>query len=285
LATKSDCSPLDHDITHIHPTPLQGSMRPRSFRMKSCAGRDSVVETIRERGWAAYEPPLPDVFALCVWSSAGAVLDVGANSGFYSLLAASLRPDVKVFAFEPYPPVAMLCAANVALNAANGQISLHRTAICRSSGVAALYVPYDDHGTIEMSASLNPRFRSKHSAVLRVPTVTADLHIEQSGSPVVGIIKADVESAEHEVLRGAERLIQRDRPLIFCEVLPDGRHDLLEALRRRYRLIDVRLQPTSAIIGGPVSFDPKSRNHLLVPAERLTSTLIILESAGLGLRS
>jgi FkbM family methyltransferase len=42
------------------------------------------------------------------------VLDVGANTGLYSLLAAAAHPDARVTAFEPYVPVAAPLGANLA---------------------------------------------------------------------------------------------------------------------------------------------------------------------------
>jgi precorrin-6B methylase 2 len=62
------------------------------------------------------EPEIQDVFAEHV-RHGGVVWDIGANIGFYSLIASRLvGEDGKVFAFEPLPANLDAIARNIALN-------------------------------------------------------------------------------------------------------------------------------------------------------------------------
>ena len=73
------------------------------FLMHGAGGQDAVARTL---WWSDsrfdYERPLPDLFASCS-RSARLILDVGAFSGFYSMIAATLPPDARIYAFEPMP--------------------------------------------------------------------------------------------------------------------------------------------------------------------------------------
>jgi amino acid adenylation domain-containing protein/non-ribosomal peptide synthase protein (TIGR01720 family)/FkbM family methyltransferase len=50
------------------------------------------------------------------------VFDVGANIGFFSLLAARVAPDARVFAFEPMPPVSRVLRANLELHGVDARV-------------------------------------------------------------------------------------------------------------------------------------------------------------------
>lgn len=251
------------------PTPVAG-IQP--FRMYRAAGSDQIVRDIEQQGWAAFEAPLPDVFAALIVADPGVVLDVGANSGFYALLAAAADPAVRVAAFEPYPPVAAWLRRNLDANDRGGHVTLVEKAVGAEAGTASLYVPTDEHHLLETSASLNPTFKEVHSRQLDVEVVTLDEFA--TGHPGrVTLVKVDVESMEHAVLAGAGALLDRDRPVVVVEVLPKGDIDALEAIRARHDLVDVRLRPGEAVVGQPVAFDPDAWNHLFVPVERLDAVL------------
>lgn len=209
------------------------------------------------------------------------MLDVGCNTGFYSLLAAAVRPDLHVHAFEPYAPAAAICLANVAANGWAHRITLQPHAVCRQPGSTTLYIPADTHGTVETSASLSLTFRPAHSEVVDVRTISLDAYVERSRCSPVDVIKIDVETAEHRVLAGAADVVASDRPVVFCEVLAEGPHRQLDRLRCRYGMIDVRLRPRHYVLGEAVRFDPEAWNHILVPFERLTEIVGLLESLGL----
>jgi FkbM family methyltransferase len=265
-------------------TPPVADARP--FTMVRVNGTDQIAAALATDGWLGFERPLPDVFTALVRAKGGLVLDVGANTGFYALIAISVDPSVRVHAFEPYPPVLDLLHANLAINRVGTRVRVYEEAIGRTPSTALLHIPDPSHGLVETSASLNPSFRVEgdRSAVSVVVT-TLDGHCEHEASDGandrVGVIKIDVESLEHEVLAGATSLLERDRPYVVVEVLPTSDIDALETIRATSDYVDVRLRPADAVAGAAVAFDPDGWNHLWIPQERLTEGLGLVESCAL----
>jgi FkbM family methyltransferase len=142
----------------------------------------------------------------------GSVLyDVGANIGFYSLLAARL--GAQVFAFEPDVPNAESLERHVRLNSLGAKIEVIRAAVFSTSGFVALE-PADSargHGNAHVGTN------TEHSnPMIQVPCTTLDDFAREHIVP--DTIKIDVEGAESNVLAGAEKLFTHYRPHLICEV-------------------------------------------------------------------
>lgn len=242
-----------------------------NFRMAACGGRDQVVRKVSAEGWYAYEPPLPQLIAQLVAGGKTAFFDVGANTGYYSLLAASLgSPDVR--AFEPIHQIAEVIRCNIVhtYGSLASNIKIYETALADHDGKARLFIPNPGHGLIETSSSLNPNFKESHHGEMMVEVERLDTHIANLplSNELAAVVKIDVESFEPQVLRGAEQFIGRHRPFIIVEILP--RFDssfysywLNKLGYQHYRLgSGGRLMMSDAI-------EPRlaSRDHLLVPSE------------------
>jgi FkbM family methyltransferase len=269
------------DIVTVTP-PYPGA---RALSMVRVKGADQIAGALGGHGWLGFERPLPDVFATLVRATGGLVLDVGANTGFYALVAVAVAADdsVEVHAFEPFPPVIDLLRANLAVNRSGDRIRVFEVAIGAAAGNAVLHVPDPSHGLIETSASLNPEFRVEgERSTVDVAVTTLDAHVASAGrGRRVGVIKVDVESLEHEVLAGASELLARDRPYVIVEVLPTSDIEALEVMRSACSYVDVCVRPDSAVAGSAVAFDPDGWNHLFVPEEKLDRGLALVESCGL----
>jgi FkbM family methyltransferase len=243
----------------------------RRLRMSDCDGREMVARTTAAGGWRSFERPMPEFFHRACRASAGIVIDVGANSGFYSLLAAAARRDIRVLAIEPDPLVRPILDHNIRLNWLDRRITTLPIALSDRPGIAELFIPSGEHGLVEKSSSLERTFKPSHSDVVRVETDTIDGLQRRlpGGSRKVGVIKIDVEGHETAVLEGATKTIRTDRPLIFVELLPQANFTWLTALLREHDYRDMPL-PNSGrpVVGATVAFDPQAWNHLLVPAER-----------------
>jgi FkbM family methyltransferase len=144
------------------------------------------------------------------------VVDVGANSGYYSLWASRLvGPTGRVYAFEPVPDLEAGLRHNVALNAI-GNITVRSEAISESTGTAVLHVSHASKNTGLSSLVLNQDVGAD-SERLEVQTITLDELAEQISEPI-DFIKIDVEGAEEMVIRGATQLLAAERaPAILFE--------------------------------------------------------------------
>ncbi len=79
-----------------------------------------------------YEKLTSRLFSRLVLSS-DVFLDIGAHSGFFSLLAASSNPEIKVISVEPTPASAEVLQKNIDLFGGS-HFELHQVAVSDSSG-------------------------------------------------------------------------------------------------------------------------------------------------------
>lgn len=235
-------------------------------------GRDQVARDVGAGGLAGFEAPMPEVFAALVKGSPGVVLDVGANTGFYSLLASTCGAE-RVVAFEPFAPVLSHLRANLVINDAEltTRIDVVPYAVGAEVGSALLHIPPPTGSLVETSASLSASFKEQIAETLEVPVVTVDGHTGVDGP--IALLKVDVEGMDHHVLQGAVRCMSDHRPLAFIEVLPRAEMHLIEKLvaSSGHRILPLRT--TGLDYTTQVEFHPDAHNQLLVPDERATEVL------------
>ncbi|NET85501.1 MAG: FkbM family methyltransferase [Moorea sp. SIO1F2] len=147
-------------------------------------------------------------------SSGDCFIDVGANFGMHTLYAAKLVGEMgRVFAFEPVPSNLNLLKKNIHLNHLEQQVKVIPKALSNSPDpFLTFHVPVDE---VAVTASLRPDKTTQEA--IQVANTRLDDYWNEVNLPVK-IIKIDVEGAELEVLRGAEQLIRRQKPLLLIEV-------------------------------------------------------------------
>lgn len=152
-----------------------------------------------------YEPEVQAVFRRYLRPGMVAI-DVGANIGFFSMLAGALvGPEGGVLAVEPNPDNAALIERS---RRASGfeHVKIAQMAAGRDIGLLALDTAFTNGTT----SALRDGARSVACAPL-------DLYLP---SRPVHFLKLDVEGAEGNVLAGAPRLLRTHRPIIVSEFSP-----------------------------------------------------------------
>jgi len=144
-------------------------------------------------------------------------LDVGANAGYFSLLARDLGgPTSTVHAFEPNPEVGDLLARSAA-ELGDRAVTLVRAAVGDHLGEVELHVSVDPGNSGLSSVRTDVLSESRR---LAVDMVTLDDHCSTNGL-VPDVIKIDVEGCEAQVLGGAERLLDTGVVrYVICEFEP-----------------------------------------------------------------
>lgn len=126
-------------------------------------------------------------------------LDIGANQGLYSILAARNRNCMAVHAFEPVPPVAALLNANLALNRTR-QVVVHPQAISDRSGHVDIAFDARHTGTSSLVISTHHAVPER-ARTMRLETIDhrgLDALIQPGGTRI--LIKIDVEGHEETVV-------------------------------------------------------------------------------------
>lgn len=132
------------------------------------------------------------------------VFDVGANVGFYSLLAAEIVGSFgSVFSFEPLLQNFNYLKGNIELNKIKN-INIFNIAVSSESGLAFFNTNNNrSQGQISKSGKI------------KVETVKLDEWVDGKKLPLPSVMKIDVEGAEMQVLEGAKSLILQSHPMIF----------------------------------------------------------------------
>jgi FkbM family methyltransferase len=178
-----------------------------------------------------YEPETSRLIAELL-PPGGTMIDVGANIGFFSLLAARcVGTSGKVIAFEPLPVTRRHLERNLQLNGM-AQVVVRGEAVCDRPGEdITFYEGPRDHRGI---SSCRPIERASRVHRVRAGRLDDLLPADRR----VDLIKIDVEGAECQALDGMARLLRRDHPDVIVEVTDRYLRDLghsAEALCSRLR--------------------------------------------------
>lgn len=160
----------------------------------------------------AYEPHVTNIFRQYVKPGMH-ILDIGANIGYFTMLAASLvKSSGSVTAIEPNPENAKLMELSRRANKFD-QVTIVQAGAGRALGLLVLNTAYSNGATSDLSADPSQLAHATTVLCLRIDdNVPTDKQI--------GFIKIDIEGAEYNALLGASALIKRCHPVIVSEFSP-----------------------------------------------------------------
>lgn len=146
------------------------------------------------------------------------IMDIGANTGIYALIAKMINPSAKIYAFEPVKRVYDKLKMNVKLN--EYDISCEEYAISSYDGKAVIYVQDTEH---IYSVCVNKNIMPSTADVVKteINVIKAETYIKNKKIQKIDLIKIDVETHEAEVLKGMGDYLGQMRPVILIEVLND----------------------------------------------------------------
>ena len=143
-----------------------------------------------------------------------ACIDIGANVGFYSCLAATRGKHV--VAIEPLPRNVQFLCRNLAYNNL-WDVEVYQMALSSRPGVKQLW------GRAHTASLIRAWAGATDSEQVGVPVTTLDLIAAERFSGVPLTIKMDVESFELEVLKGASRTLRLEpKPAWLVEIFLTG---------------------------------------------------------------
>lgn len=150
--------------------------------------------------------------------------DIGANVGYYTLLAKKLNPNLHIHSFEPSNGPKYFLKKNCEIN--------HFQNINLVDFALGNY-----NGQIEFFEEKNPKYAyQKHHASgigntantwginnylkYSVELIRLDDYCTRQNISSIDLIKIDTEGTEDAVFEGGLEIIKKSQPIIICEVLP-----------------------------------------------------------------
>ena len=191
-----------------------------------CNDQETIQRSLLESG--QFEINIASIAASILNYKAGAIVDVGANIGVFSVpIGASFR-DRKVLCYEPQKNVFHHLCTNLTLNRLSN-VFADKLAIGLPEQNTEVDVPdFDifeerytgsvslDRGVIELRATIENVAEpdTYASTYQRVPIKALD---DLVGDIHIALIKVDVEGMEQEVLTSASRVLRNDCPALIFE--------------------------------------------------------------------
>jgi FkbM family methyltransferase len=216
---------------------------------------DTVVKELHWTDYAGWEPTSLRLWAALAERATGTVLDVGAYSGIYSILAATVNPRRRVLAVD----IQRDCVERIRENArANGldNVEPHLAAASNRSRSVRFFFRREPDILTSVASLVDTDYANDSADVAAVRL--DDLLAEHGVGDDVSLIKIDVEGAELEALEGLAETLAATRPAVLLEV--NDFADLREVRRRfpgGYRVYQVaeergkvrRVRPWSKPVG------------------------------------
>lgn len=162
--------------------------------------------------------------------------DVGANLGYYTLLAGLTNRNVRVVAFEPADGPFNYLVGHVRTNGITDRVRCEKLALSERTGDITFYEyrnPQAWHTGHNLSGA-GSVIPIENAFPYRVPTMTVDDYAKNHPHDVIDLIKMDTEGNEPAILDGAHSTLQRLKPIVICEMLFGQNEAKLEAIFRNH---------------------------------------------------
>ncbi len=171
--------------------------------------------------WKGYDKSNFEKISRGLWTKlaekSNTIIDIGANTGLYSLLANLVNPQSQIFAFEPIKRNVEKLKINCALNQFHN-IAIIDAAISNTDGHTNIYQPKTDVSTISTLNKHIAEERHVEANVEDVETIRLDTFIKKNDFKRIDLIKIDVEGYEVPVFEGMGEYIKSMKPTILAEI-------------------------------------------------------------------
>lgn len=224
-------------------------------------------------------PPIPDYEGMvervyrAVLRPGDCAVDIGAHTGRHTVpMAQAVGAGGRVLAFEPLPDCRRTLQAIVAGAIGSAEVEIRGEALSdrdgRASFVAVREFP-------EYSGLRRRTYDTEvETAEIEVETRRLDAFLDRLSR--VALIKLDAEGAEYPILRGARRLLRRDRPVVCFEFGDNSlvsydhtSRDMADLLaEERLRILSIRGDELDAAAFVASSAEQRLWDYVAVPTER-----------------
>lgn len=165
----------------------------------------------------------------------GTVIDAGVNVGQTLIKLKCNNPGIDYIGFEPNP----ICVFYVKeLIRQNNYQNCRLIPVGLSKQSELIEINYYHESLADSTASIIGDFRPGEKVARKefIPVLPFREIEESLGTVKSTLIKIDVEGAELEVLTGMKEIINRDKPIILCEILPSYNEKNLTRINRQKQI-------------------------------------------------
>lgn len=142
------------------------------------------------------------------------VYDVGANTGYYGILMATVGNNkVKVFSFEPVKEHVNILKESLELNNLENKITVFSMALSNEDGESNIFL--SGTGSTIVKGFMNVAENNQRSVAVK----KLDGLFLANNMDLPDFIKIDIEGAEYDMLCGSKETIVKSRPIIFVEII------------------------------------------------------------------
>lgn len=148
--------------------------------------------------------------------------DIGANIGYYSLLAAAENKDIHVVGFEPATGPLYYFKKNVQANRFKN-IQIESVALAEREGELVFYeiknkkYTYLEHN-LAGESNAGSKTKGKNFVKVNVKATTLD-RFAKKNNHAIDLIKMDTEGTEHLILQQGSEVLEHYKPIVICETL------------------------------------------------------------------
>jgi FkbM family methyltransferase len=206
-----------------------------------------------------YESQLMSLF--CGYISNGmTVLDIGAHAGIYSLVASRrVGANGKIIAVEASPTTVSVLRRHLQFNDCKNIEIIAAAAGDKSDMIEFSYYP--DPLAADAFANSIAYAISELRARIRMTTID---EICKDLSP--GLVKIDVEGAEHLVLKGARRTLEAHKPVVLVAIHPDAMTALGGTPRELVEYMH-KMGYSACSLDGRETFEPRFEEIVCTPMD------------------
>lgn len=205
----------------------------------------------------------------------GVFFDIGANIGYYSIVAKLYNKNIDVYGFEPLPGARKYFDINVRLNNVDS-IVINEVALCDKDGKAIFH------------SNINPRFRHLKEHLFgdnsldinstgnfdrvefEVKTERLDTYVKENleNGKKIDLIKMDTEGTENLVLKGAVDVLSAHRPIIMCEIIRGVIERDVQKIMSENGYLFYRVTSSGLKKSDKLFIDADKENYFFVPQEK-----------------
>ena len=168
-----------------------------------------------------------------IWSKLsaieGIILDIGAHTGIYSLVANNSIKKGQILSFEPH----FLNFARLNLNLRGNGFST-RTMFMNTVGKENQMQPFSVMNNIDYLTSGGKIGNIKNQFTTQIQTIAIDSFLDKTARNNVKLIKIDVEGNEYQCLQGMIDTIKSSKPIIFFECISEKNNLEIETVLKSH---------------------------------------------------